>query len=205
MCAVGLHMLLSSCFPVDLILLVENCVAVLHRQNCCHVGPAAVTASLLLLQDFQHFSFNSEVLQLICMISWTKPDHNSQRNYTVLAGNYETKDTKYFFKALLTYIHSWAKSCRWWVLWHCRSLRRRGCFLQSWRAAPEEREEENEATPLQRSGALQDGDRGEEAACCDQRSQPSSHLQKKQKKINHRTCKHRRGIGWSIQGCLSSR
>lgn len=98
MCAVGLCMLLSSCFSVALILLVENCVALLHRQNCCHVGPAAVTASLLLLQDFQHFSFNTEVLQLICMISWTKRDRNSQRNYTVLVGNYETKDSKYFSK-----------------------------------------------------------------------------------------------------------
>lgn len=98
MCAVGLHMLLSSCFSVGLILLVENCVALLHRRNCCHVGPAAVTASLLLLQDFQRFSFNSEVLQLICMISRTKTDHNSQRNYTVLAGNYVTNDSKYFSK-----------------------------------------------------------------------------------------------------------
>lgn len=74
-CAVGLHMLLihSSCFSVGLILLVENCVALPHRQDRCHVGPAAPTASLL-LKVFRYFAFNTEGLQLISTISWTKGD-----------------------------------------------------------------------------------------------------------------------------------
>lgn len=70
------------------------------------MGPAAVTASLLLLKDFQYLSFNTEVLQLICTISWTKRDHNSQRNDTVLAGNCETKASKHFSKPCSpTFIH----------------------------------------------------------------------------------------------------
>lgn len=69
-CICSLH-IISSCFPVDLILLVENCVACLHWQDCCDVGPAALTMSLL-LKDFQNFPFNIEVLQLFCTIFLTK-------------------------------------------------------------------------------------------------------------------------------------
>lgn len=57
---------------------------VLLGQDCCCVGRVPLTA-FLLLKDFLCFSFNTEVLQLICTISWTKRDHNSQRNDTVLA------------------------------------------------------------------------------------------------------------------------
>lgn len=75
--------ILSSCFSIALILPVENCFVLPHGQDCCHVGPAALTASLL-LKDFQYFSLNTGVLQLICTISWTKRDHNSQRDCTLL-------------------------------------------------------------------------------------------------------------------------
>lgn len=59
-CICSLYVL-SSGFSAGLILLVENCVAVLHGQDCCHVGPADLTASLL-LKDFQCFSFNTSAL-----------------------------------------------------------------------------------------------------------------------------------------------
>lgn len=89
---------------------------ILLGQDCCCVGRVALTA-FLLLKDFLVFSFNSEVLQLICTISWRKRDHNSQRDDTVLAVNSETKASEHFSKSCLL-CSFWARICRWWV--HCR-------------------------------------------------------------------------------------
>lgn len=97
-------LLIHSCwFSVGLILLVENCVALPHRQDRCHVGPAALTASLL-LKVFQYFAFNTEGLKLISTISWTKGDRNSQRNDT--GRELRNKGFQAFLKVLLTYVCS---------------------------------------------------------------------------------------------------
>lgn len=162
-CICSLYVL-SSCFSVSLILPVENSVALLHGQDCCHMGPAALTASLL-LKDFQYFSFNTEVLQLVCTISWTKRDHNSQRNDTVLAGNCETKASKHLLKSCSpTFVHELKFADG-----ECCGIA--GTDPQETQVPPAELKGctggeggGNEATLLWRSGALQHGDQGEEAA-----------------------------------------
>lgn len=175
---------------------------ILLGQDCCCVGRVALTA-FLLLKDFLFFSFNSEVLQLICTISWTKRDHNSQRDDTVLVVNSETKAPEHFSKSCLP-CSFWARLCRWWMHAGMEAQGDTGSPVEE--EAPEERGG-NEATVLWRSGALRDGDQGEAAEAAGTKgSQLSSHLQEKNNRnINYPPCKHKWRIGWSVQGYLSSR
>lgn len=148
----------SSCFSIGLLLLVENCFVLLHRQDCCHVGPAALTASVL-LKAFQYFSFNTGVLQLICTISWKKEIITPRA--TVPCWNCDAKASKHFSKSCSpTFIHELKFADG-----ECCGIA--GTEPQEMRVPPAElkgctggEEGGNEAFLLCRSGALQDGDRG---------------------------------------------
>lgn len=181
-------------------------VLLLHGQGCCHVGPAALTASLL-LKDFQCFSFNTKFLQLICTISWTKRDHNSQGNDAVLAGNHETQAPKCFSRPCSpTFVHELQFADG-----ECYGIA--GAEPQERRVPPAELKGctggeggGNEATLLWRSGTLQERVRGEEAACCD-KGEPAHPQKKKRKKKKSPALlvSTDEAWGWSIEGCRSSR
>lgn len=183
-----------------------SCVAVLLGHDCCCVGCVTLTA-FLLLKDFLCFSFNAEVLQLICTISWTKRDHNSQRSDTVLAMNCETKASEHFSKLCLL-CSFWARICRCWVhCWNGGSEDMGSSVELKGNTRGKRGKWSNSLVEIRSAAGWRSGRGSYLLSLLWQRgaSYPLTCRKKSNRKISCPPCKHRWRISWSVQGYLSSR